>query len=183
MRRDKHQREKDKQTIAEMYLKGYSCRAIAFHLCNSVNDDKYLSFKSVSNEINKLLKEWHDDRIEDIHKQKTIELEKLNKLERTYWMAWEKSIEDYEKKAKKVKGLIGTDKDGVPLKPSEQELQSTNMISFGNPSYLAGIERCIDRRCKILGIDAPQKHDITSNGKGFLDYLKDSSVDPETEDE
>jgi len=28
-----------------------------------------------------------------------------------------------------------------------------------------------------------QNVDHTSNGKGFLDYLKDSSVDPETEDE
>lgn len=27
----------------------------------------------------------------------------------------------------------------------------------GNPSFLAGVERCIERRCKLLGLDAPQK--------------------------
>ena len=181
MRRDKPQRERDKQIIADMYLKGHSCRAIAVHLCEANNDEKYLSYRTVANEINKLLKEWHDERIDDIHKQKTLELEKLNKLERTYWIAWEKSISDYEKRSKRLRGTIKG--DGGKSSPSEQEIATIEMVSMGNPSYLAGVERCIERRCKILGIDAPQKHDITSNGKGFLDFLKESSADPETENE
>lgn len=178
--RQKHEIERDKQFITELYLKGHSCRSIALQLCKHVGNEKYLTYRTVSNDINKLLSEWEKDRIDDIHKQKVIELEKINKLERTYWMAWEKSIEDYEKKAKKVKGPLGKDRNGNPLNPTEQEMQTTNMINFGNPSYLAGIERCIERRCKILGIDAPQKVDITSKGKGFLDFLKESSEDEQS---
>lgn len=163
------------QFIAEMFLKGHSCRNIAVKLCDHVGKPNYITYRTVNNDINALIKEWEKDRISEINKQKLIELEKVNKLERTYWMAWEKSIEDYEKKAKKIKGALGTDKKGNALKPSEQELQTTNMISFGNPAYLAGIERCIERRCKILGINAPKEVDVKTNGeslnKGFYEAI------------
>jgi hypothetical protein len=179
MVRQKFERERDKQYITEWYLKGYSCRSIAVYLSEKVGIPNYLSYKTISKEVAYIISEWQKERIDDINHQKTIELEKLNKLERTYWMAWEKSIEDYEKKAKKMKGPLGFDKKGEQLKPTEQELHSISMTSFGNPSYLSGIERCIERRCKILGIDAPQKHDITSNGIGFADFLKTTSNEVE----
>lgn len=179
--RNNNEKERDKQIIAEWYLKGYSCRAIALKLSEKVGIENYLSYRTVSSEIKKLLKEWQTDRIDDINHQKTLELEKLNKLERTYWDAWEKSIEDYERKTKKIKGKVGTGSDGNPLRPSEQELYTTEIVSFGNPSYLSGVERCIERRCKILGIDAPQKHDLTSKGKGFFDFLSEASQEENEE--
>lgn len=33
------------------------------------------------------------------------------------------------------------------------------------PAYLDGVLKCIERRCKLLGIDAPQKLDVTSKGQ------------------
>lgn len=159
------EKERDYNFITEMYLKGYSCRVIAARLCEHVKNPKYLTYRQVNNDINAILKQWHNDRITDINKQKTIELEKIHKLEQEYWRAWEKSIEDFEKKSKKLKGSVGLDRDGKPKSPSEQEISTTEMISMGNPAYLAGIERCIERRCKILGIDAPQKMDVTSGGE------------------
>jgi hypothetical protein len=34
----------------------------------------------------------------------------------------------------------------------------------GNPAYLEGVFRCIDRRCKLLGLDAPNRHEIFGSG-------------------
>lgn len=177
-KRERHIVERDRKAIGKLYIRGYSNREIAEQLCSlfsSENAPYSISHVTVSKDIKWIVSEWKKSTILDLDGIKIRELEKLNLLEQTYWMAWEKSIEDYEKKAKKLKGPLGTDRNGKPLKPSEQELQTIDMMNFGNPSYLAGIERCIDRRCKILGIDAPSKLDLTSNGKGFLDYLKESS--------
>ncbi|WP_114752321.1 hypothetical protein [Pleomorphovibrio marinus] len=182
MARSKPELERDKNFVAEHYLKGYSVRAIALMLSKHVGIEKYVSYRTIHNDLNKLLKEWEKDRIDDINKQKLIELEKINKLERTYWMAWDKSIEDYEKKSKKLMGQVGTDKDGNPIKPTQQEIQTINMVNFGNPAYLSGVEKCIERRCRILGIDAPERIDVTSQGKGFFDFLRETSAE-ETEDE
>lgn len=174
-KREKHIVDRDRQEVSTLYLKGYSSRQIA----NAISD-KFapysVSYVTVSKDIKWLLKEWLKNTVTDIDQLKGRELEKLNILEQTYWTAWEKSIEDYQKKSKKLKGSISADKQGnVTNSPNEQEIATTDMISMGNPAYLAGIERCIERRCKILGVDAPQKHDLTSNGMGFFDFLMESS--------
>lgn len=163
MARSAPQKERDKNFITSLYLKGYSCRYIASELCKEVGEDKYISYRTVNNDIRSLLKEWEKDRIDDINHLKLIELEKINKLERTYWEAWEKSVTDYQRTNKKIKAKAGKQDNSKPS-PSEQEIATTDMISMGNPSYLSGIERCIQMRCKILGIEAPQKVDHTTKG-------------------
>lgn len=164
--REKHIIDRDRQEVSDLYLKGYSTRQIATKI-----SEKYapysISYVTVSKDIKWILKEWLKHTVTDIDQLKARELEKLNKLEQTYWEAWEKSIEDYEKKSKKFKGEVGVGKDGKPKQPTEQEIATTEMISMGNPAYLAGIERCIDRRCKILGVDAPVKTDLTTKGESI----------------
>lgn len=46
------------------------------------------------------------------------------------------------------------------------------MVNMGDPRYLAGVQWCIEIRCKLLGIEAPKRVDVTSAGekiefKGF----------------
>lgn len=165
MARTKIEKERDYHFITEMYLKRHSIRAIAKKLSDHVGKPNYLSYKAVHNDLKAIMQQWRDERLDDLDAAKTTELNAINKLENTYWEAWEKSIGDYERKSKKLKGSIGLDRDGKQKSPSEQEISTTEMISMGNPAYLAGIERCIERRCKILGIDAPQKMDVTSGGE------------------
>lgn len=40
----------------------------------------------------------------------------------------------------------------------------------GDPRFLAGVQKCIERRCKILGFDAPQGVDVTSGGRPVKAY-------------
>jgi hypothetical protein len=36
----------------------------------------------------------------------------------------------------------------------------------GNPAFLAGVMSCIERRCKLLGLDAPAKAELTGKDGG-----------------
>jgi hypothetical protein len=34
----------------------------------------------------------------------------------------------------------------------------------GNPAFLAGVQWCVTRRCALLGLDAPQRSELTGKG-------------------
>lgn len=50
-----------------------------------------------------------------------------------------------------------TGKDGDTVKVAKRSEQRN-----GNLAYLSGVQWCIDRRCKILGLDAPIKAQINA---------------------
>ena len=132
-----------RRKIADLYLKGYTQEDISIKVgC---------SRPQVSNDLRKLHAIWLAESINDIEKLKMKELAKLDKLEQTYWEAWDKTITDFQQKSVKAKGKKGSEK------PEYQEQSVKDMISMGNPLYLSGIERCIELRCKILGVNAPIK--------------------------
>lgn len=184
--RDKHERDRDRQIVAEMYLKGYTNRAISQHLSKTFSTPEkeyYLSHVTVASDVKFLLKEWLKNTTIDIDHLKARELEKLNKLENTYWEAWEKSFEDYEKTSKKISqsgSELPKEKEGKSFieNSKKQEMSILQIKNMGNPAYLQGVERCIERRCKIVGIDAPQKHEVDV-GIGFMGFLKKATTDEE----
>jgi hypothetical protein len=51
----------------------------------------------------------------------------------------------------------------------------------GNPSWLAGVDKCIERRCKLLGLDAPVKTDLSIN-QTFADFVLAAAGDIDGED-
>lgn len=174
MARKPHEKERDYAIITEYYLKGYTTRAISRKIVEEIGkmhpeENYYISHKTVSKDINILLKQWRDERIHDITQQKLVELTKIDKLEQTYWDAWEKSIENHKRKAEKLRGEI----KGNESKPSFRETIETDIREFGEPRYLQGIERCIDKRCKLLGLDAPVKMDLQDNS--FLSFLMNTA--------
>jgi hypothetical protein len=163
-------KERDYQIITEYYLKGYSTRAIARKIISEVaisdpESNYSITHKTVSKDINVLLKQWRDERIHDITQLKVSELTKIDRLEQTYWDAWEKSIENHKRTSEKLRGEIKA-KDN---KPSFRETTEMNIREFGEPRYLQGIERCIDKRCKLLGLDAPVK--LEHQDHSFLSFL------------
>jgi hypothetical protein len=38
----------------------------------------------------------------------------------------------------------------------------------GNPQFLTGVERCVQQRCKLFGLDAPQRAEIAHVGATFI---------------
>lgn len=86
----------------------------------------------------------------------TSELEKLDRLEHQYWVAWEKSMERIKHKKLKKKGKSN---ENAQLESEEEDIQQN-----GDVSFLNGIKSCIELRCKMLGY-ITSHIDIKSGGK------------------
>jgi hypothetical protein len=101
----------------------------------------------------------------DFNEAKARELAKIDKLEREYYAGWRRSCEDEETTRQATKGKVvkRKDEEGELVSERPAEVTRTRKGQAGDPRFLAGVERCIERRCKILGIDAPTRHEIKAN--------------------
>ena len=81
----------------------------------------------------------------DLDRAKADEIVKIDRLERTYWETWEIQC--------KPKVYHAIDGEGNRVLDGEE----VSIPQVGDPAILAGILKCIDRRCKLLGLDAPIK--------------------------
>jgi transposase len=140
-RRNASEVERDRRLIATYYLQGHTQAEIA--------EEVKLSQATVSRDLKAIQEQWRQASILEINEAKARELAKIDLLEREYWVAWERSLDDLQSKTIKARG---TKEEG---KPYEQTIHTSD--SNGDPRYLAGIQWCIERRCQILGIDAPRK--------------------------
>jgi hypothetical protein len=141
--------ERDRRNISRLYLQGL-CQA-------DIAKELRLSQPTVSREIKLLIDEWRQERVYDINEAKARELAKVDNLELEYWEAWKRSQENAETEIKKSTKIA---KD-----VARQEIQNKTEGQVGDPRFLAGVQWCIERRCLILGVDAPKKTDITSGGQ------------------
>lgn len=134
-----------REQISKMYLEGWP----QFRIAEKVK----VTQQQVSKDLSVLRRVWQLNATQNTDKYISKELAKIDKLEYEYWTAWRKSIENYEKSKKKF------------VDKKQKELTKEEVIVFGDPRFLHGIERCIERRCKLLGLDLPEKFDHTSKGE------------------
>ena len=142
--RKKSQTERDRRAIARMYLQGMTQTDIARELT--------LSQPTVSREIKVLIQEWKVERVYDINEAKARELAKVDNLELEYWEAWKRSQSDAVTKTKKA-----IQEKGSTKQQAEERVEG----QVGDARFLAGVQWCIERRCLILGVDAPKKTELT----------------------
>lgn len=150
-KRTTFQIERDRQDIADKYLQGWTQSRIAEYLNNDANRGYQLSRQMISYDLQRIQEDWRESALIDIDEAKTQELAKIDRLEREYWDAWEKSKEDAVSKTIE-RYMSGTDKKTANKRVKEQERTSEQ---FGDSAFLRGIQWCIEQRCKILGIDKP----------------------------
>lgn len=132
-----HQREEDLHETMQLHLRGWTQQEIAKEL--------NVSQQAVSKRIHKILQQWRDSNIRDMDELKMRELKKLDALERQYWESWQKSLEDFEE----TTDTTGTDLIGDPIDKHVIKRRGQT----GNPAYLEGVRKCVELRCKILGIN------------------------------
>ena len=142
--------------VASLYLKGWTQSAIA--------QDQGVSQGQISQDLKAIREEWAESTIVDFNEAKLQELAKIDQLEKTYWEAWSRSLEKTLKRSKKMKGSV---EDSVETKSETKprrkdvEITETTEERLGDPRYLDGILKCIQKRCELLGIDAPEKKELT----------------------
>lgn len=135
--------------IAGLYLRGHSIRQIVDAVNNQ--SERQTSIRTVHNDIQTLLAEYKEQRIAELEDAQRVELAKINEVEKTAWEAWERSKQKEMQTDKSVTG-----------EKSRTESGTTKEETPGDPRFLQIVMNCIDRRCKIMGMDAP----ITIQGTG-----------------
>lgn len=136
-----------KNIIATQYLKGAGAYDIHRH-CLAVGHR--LSVKSVYNYINRLKKEWLENRLAAIDERVAQELAKIDLVEFEAWEAWNKSKQDLQKSFNKTI-FEGEPKEGQKPKIKSNEASKTVQQSNGDAEFLKVIQWCIDKRLEIIG--------------------------------
>src|SRR5690606_23254336 len=119
---DSIQRENIKNQVTDLYLKGLSYRSI-----KAVLDEergKSVSIATIGKYINGTIQEWKDERLKALDDIKETELRRINKLETTYWDAWDKSVQEHKKKTDKQKAVPNkkTDRKSTRLNSSHVKI-------------------------------------------------------------
>lgn len=145
-----------RRIIAARYLRGEYQADIA--------RDLGVSQQLISYDLKAIRAMWLQSAIRDFDAARAEELAKIDAVESEYWSAWERS--------KLNKEIAVQEQNDEPIvlkddKGAEQVSSKTRKrVSLrkegqsGNPAYLAGILTCIDKRCQILGLDAPKRYQI-----------------------
>jgi hypothetical protein len=123
-----------------------------------------ISHVTVCRDIKTLHQVWLKSSLVDYDEAKGKELAKVDKLEYEYWVAWERSCEDAETVRQE-----GIKKNEGDTKVIPDKIVKTAKGQAGDPRFLAGVQWCINKRCEILGLDAPEKRDIMSGGKSLFE--------------
>ena len=172
MSKAQHQRQNQIKTarleiVAQLYKRGYSIRAIRAEVMRRLDLATY-STQTVHKDVQTLLKEWRESRLEDIDDALQLELTRIDDTVQELWEQWEKSKEDYTRMQRKRKGAparsgnqdtnSGTD-GGIRTFSVEEKTQQ--VIMLGNPAYIAEIRQQLAERRKLLGLYAAEKRNIT----------------------
>jgi hypothetical protein len=126
-----------RQRVAEMYVQGQTQAAIATEIG--------VSQATVFNDLTFIQDHWRASALRDFDAARELELQKLDKIEREAWTAWDRSKQPAQS-AKVRSGRTGEE-------ATEKSLQHR----VGDPRYLDQVLRCIAARRALLGLDAPTR--------------------------
>ena len=148
-KRTKAQREADLVLIQDWYVRGDSQRTIAERL-GGLRAYR-VSHQTICNDIEAILDRWRQATVQNVDELKAQELAKINTIEREAWRAWERSIGKSER-------TLAEKRTGE--KPGERS-QIVRETLVGDPRFLEKVQWCINKRCEILGLNAPAKLEHT----------------------
>ncbi len=162
-KRTDFQREADLPKIADLYRAGHTQRAISQQFG--------LSQGQICQDLAEIKRRWKAESVEFFTSKIEEELSKIDNLEITYWNQFDESRQDeicitVETKTVTLKGDDGGDSVDLPATETKRTIKTTKRV--GDRGFLTGVEWCIERRCKLLGLDAPAKSELTGKDGGAL---------------
>lgn len=80
------------EIVSTLYKRGYSYRKIREEVMKRLDLSTY-SLQTVQNDVQTLLREWRDSRLEDTDELVTLELARIDEACRELWEQWEESKE------------------------------------------------------------------------------------------
>lgn len=169
--------------VAELYKKGWNIRRIAEEVRSRLNTT--CSTRTVWNDVQDLLKEWRETRIDDMDARLQLELERIDDCVSELWEQWEKSKEDWIREHNKKVGVPVPSKDeeqasgdgATEIVTVRRENMTENVVGLGNPAYIAEIRNQLAERRKLLGLYAATRTEIT--GKDGTPLIPPSQMSDE----
>lgn len=164
------------EIVGKLYKRGYSVRGIREEVLNRLALDTY-SLSTCQKDIQTLLEEWRETRLDDMDMALQLELERIDDTVRELWSQWEKSKEDYVRQVQNRKGSPKRNQETgeETIKTYNVENTTTNIVGLGNPQYISEIRQQLAERRKLLGLYAPEKKDI-SGEMSFASFLMESGA-------
>lgn len=159
--RTKDQRERDLDEMAHRLLRGETHAQVAQVLG--------VSRQQIGWDLAALRKRWVTQSLTAFDERVAIEIAKLDELERTYWEAWERSRQSFSRTTTRSR-------QGTGRGPSQGEAMVVRHDRDGDPRFLEGVLKCIDRRIRLVGADAPIRVDIEQE---LRIAALDAGLDPE----
>ena len=152
-----------REQVSALYLQGLSQMKIAAEVG--------VSQRCVSGDLKAIQEIWLASALQDFNALRAQQLAKIDQVEYEYWQAWQRSKEQSVRKMTEQKG-------------ETKHAQVTIEDSYGDPRFLQGIERCIDQRCKLLGLHAPVRTEMSGPNGGPIEVqtiTEDQAIERYTE--
>lgn len=150
--------ERRRADVATHYLKGIPHTEIA-RLLN-------LRQITVIQDLTAIRDRWMVSSLVDFDRARANELAKVDHLESTYWDAWERSRAETEETISEKSSLDGKTRIRAQAKKTQH---------VGEAAFLAGVQWCIEKRCKLLGLDAPTRH-LHAGGASFREAAREMAL-------
>lgn len=181
--------------MAERLARGVrGCTALAAAY-NAEHPDTPITRGMAWKDMARIREMWTEQAVAFITTATAEELAKLEAIEVEMWAAWEKSKRVERKRMSKKTTPADADAPG-PAELAEQTLSIESEDTPGDERYMARIAWCMERRAKLLGLDAPSVaeihlpgtveqekpvsvHDVRRamlNDPQYLDYLRANAV-------
>lgn len=166
-RKYRQKREARLPVVAELYKKGYSLRKMKDEI--DARFDSNVSINTLRKDIEYLLAEWRESRIQDTDDLITLELARIDDCLSELWEQWEKSKENYTMTESSRKGIPVPAGDGdgnhngeqVEIQTVERKQKEQQIVVYGNPAYMSEIRQQLVERRKLLGLYAPEKKELS----------------------
>lgn len=162
----KFRREETLLQVSELYLKGWILADISKKIGISINTTSKL--------LGEVKKRWLVNQVNNFELRKSIELERIDKVEREYWEAWERS-----KRGQKKKISVRLNRTTMRGDSSEDTESEEFLDTPGDPRFLEGVQKCIAMRTRILGLEESTKieHSGTINVNNYQMDNRDRLTD------
>lgn len=188
----KKKREYRLGLVAKYYAEGKSYREIRESVLKDPQVDlTSYSLSVVKKDIDILLKQWREERLEETDQAVTLFLERNRQHYNEARGQWNESKEDHTINSKKRKGVVNSgEKDENGKARGTPTIQTKEIEEFdktergqGNPQFLKLMLECEEQRMKVYGGYADQKIQVSgANGDplfqgGAIDLSKLSDED------
>lgn len=138
--------------VSKYYLQGWSQQAIAVELG--------VSQGQISQDLDHIRVEWENSTVTDFNKQKIETLKKIDNLEAEAWRWFYESAKPLRKKSTKFRAKVDSKlsaEEKKKQKPEDLEQYNYEEERLPNPQYMMIADRQVERRIKVLGLEAPLK--------------------------